>query len=311
MKNQSLTRVFGTILFAFVAPMLYLIAQNSEVFAQYSQGVVSFQSNEPTPLAYPPPLVDQLGSSFFIYPPPGQMEFAPTAFPLSENSLFVGEPKIFLPLLSKSENSNTHFYAQADKQGTFYGVWGNIETADPVIREPLFSYVSINITGPDGNWIETGWIKASISGCIPKFSWATQEGDGTAHIIDTPLPSVGVTYQYIIERISPGNWKLWINRTDGVVLLTVEIPNAGFVYGDRIQALGEVDSATRSNDMGVSGILSLLWMDIASYWHGWDGWQYGVVDSPYHVVGAPPDETNNVQVYGNNGNPTPPDAPCP
>jgi len=63
--------------------------------------------------------------------------------------------------------------------------------------------------------------------------------------------------------------------------------------------------------MGVSGLKSLLWKDISSSWYSWNGWQNGIVDSPYQIVGIPPDINNNVQVYGNNGNPIPPSAPCP
>jgi len=223
----------------------------------------------------------------------------------------IGNYKIYLPIVYTPENTMTHYYAQVNKQGTFYGVWGIIETADPVIREPKFSYSSINIIGPSGQWIETGWIKSSTSGCIPKFSWATQEGNGQAQIIENPLPTVGVSYGYILQRTSPGYWKLWITRTDGVVIVNVDILNTGFNFGDQIQALGEVDSPTRLNDMGVSGLKSLLWKDISSSWYSWNGWQNGIVDSPYQIVGIPPDINNNVQVYGNNGNPIPPSAPCP
>lgn len=122
---------------------------------------------------------------------------------------------------------------------------------------------------------------------------------------------MGVAYQYLIENILPSNWVIRIARIDGAVLITVYISNAGFDHGDRIQALGEVDSATRLNDMGVSGLMSLLWMDSETLWHSWNGWQRGVVDSPYAVVGVSPDVNNNVQVSGNNGNPIPPAAPCP
>ena len=217
------------------------------------------------------------------------------------------EHKIYLPLIIKP---NTHFYAQATKYGTFYGVWATIETADPVIREPLFSYSSINIIDNSGKWVETGWIKSSASGCVPKFSWAIQPG--IANIIPSPLPTIGVAYQYMIEKISDGNWRIQIMTIDGFVIVSVYIPNPGMNSGIDIQAVGEVDSISKQNDMGVSGILSLKWRDINQIWHYWNGWNFGVRDyPPYSIVGVQPDPNNNVQVSGNNGNPIPPYAPCP
>lgn len=213
----------------------------------------------------------------------------------------------YLPIIFKPRS---HYYAQVTKSGIFYGVWATIQTANPVIREPLFSYASINILDDYGRWVETGWIKGSITGCVPKFTWAIQPG--SVNIISYPLPSVGIAYQYRIHKISNGNWTLTIMRTDGTVIQSVNIYNPGMDYGSSLQAVGEVDSVSKINDMGVSGILSLKWRDISLNWFNWDGWNYGVIDNPpYHIVGIQSNPYNNVQIYGNNGNPIPPGAPCP
>jgi hypothetical protein len=76
--------------------------------------------------------------------------------------------RIYLPVVFRPPRD--HFYAQGIRQGSnYYGVWANITTADPKIREVLFSYASINIISSDGHWIEVGWIKSPIRGCVPKF----------------------------------------------------------------------------------------------------------------------------------------------
>jgi len=215
--------------------------------------------------------------------------------------------KTFLPIVYKPRS---HYYAQVAKSGIFYGVWATIETANPVIREPLFSYASINILDSYGRWVETGWIKGSFTGCVPKFTWAIQPGN--ANIINSPLPTVGVAYQYRIYKNSNGYWGLTIMRTDGTVIKSVSIYNPSMDYGSSLQAVGEVASVSKINDMGVSGILSLKWRDVNLNWFNWDGWSYGVIDNPpYNIFGIPPNPYNNVQIYGNNGNPIPPGAPCP
>ncbi len=234
------------------------------------------------------------GSAQEPYPPPGTPHVGADQY------------KIYLPIVF---TSRTHFYAQAQKDGEFYGVWATIETADPAIREPIFSYASINIVAPTGQWVETGWIKSPISGCVPKFSWAINPG--VANIIDTPRPTIGVPYQYMIEKISDGNWRLRIMETNGIVIVQEDISNVGMDSGSIIQAVGEVDSVGKLNDMGVSGLVSLKWKS-QSTWFYWGGWNLGVQDyPPYRIVGVTADPNNNVQISGNNGNPVPPDAPCP
>ncbi len=64
-------------------------------------------------------------------------------------------------------------------------------------------------------------------------------------------------------------------------------------------------------NMGVSGLLSLKWMDINGQWHPWNGPSSQHVDQPYNLFPVAPDTNNNIQVSGNNGNPVPPGAPCP
>lgn len=204
---------------------------------------------------------------------------------------------------------NSHFYARIEKRGTFYGVWGTIETANPALREPLFSYVSLNIISPDGKWIETGWTKASNHGCVPKFTWATDPG--TPYFIESPRPTVGIAYQYSITKVSDGNWKLQIMQTNGTVIVDSDIPNPGMNSGNAIQALGEVDSLAKINDMGVSGLLSLKWRNQSGVWSLWNGWDSDTQDSPYGLMPITLDPDNNIQVFGNNGTPIPPQSPCP
>jgi|WetSurMetagenome_2_1015567.scaffolds.fasta_scaffold453410_1 hypothetical protein len=101
----------------------------------------------------------------------------------AENTYYLIFPVIIAP--------QTNFHAQTIKNGEFYGVWATIDTATPVIRESGFSYASINIIS-GAQWVETGWSRSSIHGCIPKFLWAIQPGYG--NYIDSPLPTVGTAY---------------------------------------------------------------------------------------------------------------------
>jgi hypothetical protein len=105
--------------------------------------------------------------------------------------------------------------------------------------------------------VETGWFKSSTNGCIPKFTWVIQPGN--INIIPSPSPTIGIAYQYMIDKVSDGNWRLQILRTDGTVIFSQSISNPGMNYGDLLQAVGEVDSPSKINDLGVSGIISLKW----------------------------------------------------
>jgi hypothetical protein len=116
----------------------------------------------------------------------------------------------------------------------------------------------------------------------------------------------------MIEKVSDGNWLLRIMNTNGVVIYQTNINNPGMNSGVRLQAVGEVNSPQQLNDLGVSGILTLRWQMSNLIWSNWDGWTLGINDNPPYVIqGVLPDESNNVQIFGNNGNPVPPDAPCP
>lgn len=152
----------------FILPLVFSLVQPPGVFVRHPRDNEAVQANEPTPPLYPLPQENLLITSSSGYPPPGEVESKPLIFQQTGNPLVVDEPKTFLPFIIKSPIT-THFYAQAEKQGVFYGVWAIIETADPVIREPLFSYASINITGPGGHWIETGWIKKLVIGLCSKI----------------------------------------------------------------------------------------------------------------------------------------------
>lgn len=100
--------------------------------------------------------------------------------------------------------------------------------------------------------------------------------------------------------------------TNGVVIVSVDISNPGMNSGIGIQTVGEVHSISIQNNMGVKRILSLKWREVNPSWHYWNGWNFGVRDYPPNaIVGLQPDPNNNVQVSGNNGNPIPPNAPCP
>ncbi len=212
---------------------------------------------------------------------------------------------VYLPIIY---NPNAHWRAQGYKVGNFYGVWAYMTTADPAIRELLFSYASVSVLDPNGKWVETGWLKSPNTGCVPKFTWAIQPGD--AHFIGSPTPIIGHTYEYMIFRVSNGNWRLQIVDTP-VVIVDLNISNPGMNYSDKVMVFGEVHSKYRANDMGPSNLTSLRWEGTDLRWRSWNGWIPGVVDSPYNIEGIAPDPNNNVKVNGNNGTPIPPGAPCP
>jgi hypothetical protein len=79
-----------------------------------------------------------------------------------------------------------------------------------------------------------------------------------------------------------------------------------------LQGTGEVHSLNRANDMGISDISSLLWMRQDNIWQPWGSWVVSRVDNPpYWITGNPNDPNAYMRVGGNQGNPVPPDAPCP
>lgn len=216
---------------------------------------------------------------------------------------------IFLPIIIK--NPPARWYAQAEHfESIIYGVWASIQTPNPVIREPYFSYASINIIAPDGKWIETGIRKMSPD-CVPRFVHAIQPG-AEVTVLLSPLPTIGVSYQYKIEKYTDGLWTLYIMQTNGTVIYSTYIANPGMNYGRRIQVSGELNSPRKMNDLGISDVTSLKWKMVNSNWSYWNGWHEGIIDNPpYQVIGILPDVNNNVRLSENNGNPIPPGTPCP
>jgi len=215
---------------------------------------------------------------------------------------------IFLPIIM---NPHSRWYAQVEHfESIIYGVWASIQTPNPAIREPHFSYASINIIASDGKWIETGIRKMSPD-CVPRFVHAIQPG-GPVTVLLSPKPTVGTFYQFKIEKYTDGLWTLFIMQTNGTVIYSTYIDNPGMNYGTRIQVSGELNSPFKLNDLGISEVTSLKWKMVNGNWGYWNWWEEGVIENPpYQVVGIPPDINNNVRLSGNNGNPIPPGAPCP
>lgn len=215
---------------------------------------------------------------------------------------------IFLPIIM---NPPARWYAQAEHfESIIYGVWASIQTPNPVIREPYFSYASINIISPDGKWIETGIRKMSPD-CVPRFVHAIQPAEEVTVLL-SPLPTIGVSYQYKIEKHTDGLWTLYIMQTNGTVIYSTYIDNLGMNYGTSVQVSGEVNSPAKLNDLGISNVTSLKWKMVNGNWGYWNGWVPGIVNfPPYWVEGIAPDGSNNVCLSGNNGSPVPPNAPCP
>jgi hypothetical protein len=215
---------------------------------------------------------------------------------------------IFLPIVMKPKD---RYYAQAEHfESIIFGVWASIQTPNPAIREPYFSYASINIIAPDGKWIETG-VRKMTPDCTPRFVYAKQPG-GPVNVLLSPMPNIGVSYQYKIEKFTDGLWTLNIMLTNGTVIYSTYIDNPGMNYGTRIQVSGEVHSPNALNDLGISDVITLKWKLVNGNWSLWNGWARGVDDDPpYRVIGIAPDTNNNVRVSGNNGNPILPGAPCP
>jgi hypothetical protein len=217
-------------------------------------------------------------------------------------------PPLYLPIIM---NPQFHYYAQAEHtESTIYGVWASIKTPDPKIREPIFSYVSINIIAPDGKWVETG-VRKKAYYCVPRFIYAIQPGSPVTEFL-SPAPTIGVSYQYKIEKVTDGLWSLTIMELNGIVIVSEFISNGGMNVGTKIQVSGEVSSPAKLNDLGISDVTSLKWKMANGNWSYWNSWDYGVYEPPpYYIENLPPFDFNNVRARGNNGNPVPPSAPCP
>ncbi len=198
-------------------------------------------------------------------------------------------------------------YAIAKKTGTFYGVQGTIDARAPVLREPGFSYVSVNVRDDLLHWVEAGITRDSGT-CDVKFVYATGP-DGIGISIDDAVPAFGHAYTFKIFRAGVGVWQLEI-RDEGGALVTAPIGiTYGMDYGTEIQAAGEVLSLTQVNDLGDARVRELQWFDSDLLPHYWDSWTQDD-GQPYYVEGIAPDTDYNVRVYGNVGNPIPDGSPC-
>lgn len=159
-------------------------------------------------------------------------------------------------------------------------------------------------------FVETGILKGPYTQCIPKFSRGIQPGAATP--VSSPIPSIGSGYQMAIYRnAASGSWQLWIGDLSGLQLYSVGIPNPGFDSGTRLSAAGETHSPNHLNDMGIAGIRLLKWRDASGNWFSWNGMDFVRKDRPYQIKESSPYDGNSAQVSGNNGNPVPPNAPCP
>lgn len=235
------------------------------------------------------------------------------------------------PLGSKvrADSSYGHQYAIAYQDSESYtGVKADIEVAAPILRDcvtggcwssdTLSSAKVAILNGPAENlkWVEMGWTKHAATACAIRHYWAIQPG--TPHFVDWPMPMIGQRYEYRIAQDQAGSlWSVTVYHVDssGTRISkdwwNYEV-NPSFTVGDEIQAFGETFYSW-ANDMGVSGLLDLHWRDTGSDWHGWHGWEEKERGDtpPYTVIGVPPDDDDNIQVYGNQGNPVPPNAACP
>lgn len=209
----------------------------------------------------------------------------------------------------------------------YTGAKSDVEVAIPILRDCVeegcpsgdtFSAAAVFVHrfGVPDRWVEAGWARDAGENCQVKHYWAIQPGD--PNFIQSPLPWIGYRYEYrVAQDQANGKWsvKIWlVDNNSNRIRKEWEKKdiNPGFTVGHRILAQGET-FYSQENDMEVSGLLYLKWRDTNRKWHGWHGWEHWSTGDlpPYYVVGIPPDDDNNVQVYGNQGNPVPPDAACP
>ena len=190
--------------------------------------------------------------------------------------------------------------------GTFSGMHGTLQVADPILRnpDPSNSGVKIALIFPNGAWIETGWTKQANypwwNPCTPFHYWAKDPGIPTF----LGFSSVGKEYRYTIALAdeSANLWRVRIvdNNSNQIVFERSDIlPNSGDVIGDQIQAFGEV-GATTVQDMGISGMLNLKFRKQPG--SGWLLWNPPGRhrDIPYWISDI---SSYSFQVGGNQGEP--------
>lgn len=176
------------------------------------------------------------------------------------------------------------------KNGAYYGARAQIETADPYIRDGLFSMVRVFAQNQDGghNWFaEAGWYKGLDTGYVPKGR-AIWNGPGGYDWRVYQTMAIGSKHIYLVMRDSGDNWGFYIDGT----LKTVRY--VGFASTTRVCSGGE--TSTTLNAMGVSGCLQNKRKDSDGIWRNY-GSHYNVEDLPYDVRDI---DANNWQVSGNN-----------
>lgn len=194
--------------------------------------------------------------------------------------------------------------------GSYSGVSGTIETAEPVLRENTgSSAVQLAVVGPLGQWIELGWTKqASHYNCDVFFYFATQEGNGSPMFLGWPVYSGGNRkFRMTIALVDEywGWWRVKIvdDSTNQLVANWEPITTPSrWNRSGLLQANGEV-GRQNINDMGVSGMLNLKYRTTPG--SGWPLWEWaglGLLDAPYvrtQINGS----SSSWQVSGNQGQP--------
>ena len=185
--------------------------------------------------------------------------------------------------------------------GSYDGVKGSISTAIPGVRD-----------GPSGFSSEVIWMTPATTPGTVEVGWRTMEppyqnprwytgyydNSGTWQMTWEGSPTVGVSYEYKIEKNASGAWDISI---DGYLIRT---RNTIMTVGSVVQAGGEVtkyDPAV-DNAMGISIIRNMRYKRPSSdVWFTWSGWDNTHVDTSngYTLaqIGASHDDFLN---YGNN-----------
>lgn len=156
----------------------------------------------------------------------------------------------WLPQLAGAHDTRSYAYAQLTSTG-YRGVYGEIETANPQIRDGGFSAEAIWIGGST-SYAEVGRRKESWMG-EPEFYYAYWDSPGSfqgPYWMGTP----GVGSRHLYE----------INHAAG---------NSGGVskFGD-------------ANAMGVPEHLYLMYRDAAGNWYYYNGWNQEHVDPGYYLA---------------------------
>lgn len=220
-------------------------------------------------------------------------------------------------------------YRQASQNSTwtnqtYKGVNAMISVPRPIIREPVHSYSTIHLltTGADHitRGIEAGLLKgpSTQSPCQTQIEYSFSSGGWLPQyaLIDT---SYAGEYEFSIVRTGFETWRVNVWDEFGtLVWQSVHINIAGFDEANEMIAGGEVFSSRQQNDLGVSQFTNLRYKQTGSNnWVPWDRYREvnrhgdGFAEPPYFLGGIAPDARNNIEIWGNNGNPIIPGSPCP